>query len=139
MKTQGWRSLSVQIAICLPALTLANPSRAAQPITRAPLVALVGIVNDPNAKTDSKSTDSFLKLLQASVVEQPGIALVDREDRDKVLKELSLTIDAIGDQTAPLRIGKLLDADIIVWAQPAFETVHFPNLQPATSPEPLQR
>jgi hypothetical protein len=68
---------------------------------------------------DPKLSTSFIALLKFELSGQPNLKLVERQLRDRLLKEQRLSLAALADARAPLRVGRLLGADLIVWGQPA--------------------
>ena len=64
-------------------------------------------------------------LLEAVLSQQPGLALLERAEIDKILKEQELTVSGLVDPPTAVRLGKLLPVDLflfldrIQWPHPA--------------------
>jgi tetratricopeptide (TPR) repeat protein/TolB-like protein len=89
----------------------------AEPGARAPALAVVGIVNRPDKQVDPKTAASFIALLEVELSGRAELKLVERQLRDTLLKQQQLSLTALADAKSPLRLGRLLGADLIVWGE----------------------
>jgi tetratricopeptide (TPR) repeat protein len=84
-----------------------------------PVLAVVGIVSNPDVQSDASLTSSFVALLEADLSQEPDVTLVERMQRDNILREMNVNLSGLADEHAALQIGKMLGADLIVWGEAA--------------------
>ena len=96
------------LALCSAAtlLSLATPSSAEHTI------AILG---------PAKPTELFAlqALSEAELSSVQNIAVVERQNLDKILREHKLAISGLADPVTAIRVGKLVGAELLVFIEPA--------------------
>src|SRR3954453_22861084 len=84
---------------------------------RPSTLAVVGIVSGGGKPIDPNLAGEFISLLEVELSGQGNLKLLERQRRDALLKEQQLSLTALADAQAPLRLGRLLGAELTVWGE----------------------
>ncbi|NLF38521.1 hypothetical protein GX586_03700 [bacterium] len=93
----------------------AHSAPAAPPaVTNAPPVFIAAFSDETGGRVGEGMAEAVRDLLLASLATRPGMRLVDRDDLERVLSELTLTLSGLTDPARGVQVGRLLGAQRLV-------------------------
>lgn len=90
------------------------PDLLAKETSDAATVALTVAVSNEAAAADRELATTLLTLLELEVSQDPKLSVVERQQLDLALHELALSVDLAKSSEKKLRLGKLVNADLLL-------------------------
>jgi len=107
-------SLSLLLAAAMVCAAHTAPVAPHAPTNAPPPLFVAAFSDETGGRAGEGMAEAVRDLLLASLAARPGIRLVDRDDLDRVLSELTLTLAGLTDPTRGVQVGRLLGARRLV-------------------------